>query len=263
MRLLYVHLFLDICFSIGANGQSTASKWNETRGDVYAGINASTSRYCGDLSERYQLAHLQLGSGIEGHIRYRFEEQWCFISDIGLYHIRGDQHYTKNAANQLSFSATNFSANLGVQWDFRSVDGNDQNILYAIATLGVTSVNPTTTLNGSIYSLPAFRTEGVSYASWAIQAGYGLGFPFTLSPSAQLRLQGKYTHVFSDRLDDVSTNYVDKTASTDLEKQLADKRVGNQLTPNAIGAARGNPTKNDGYFLLTLQLIYKFRRQKS
>ncbi|MEZ0543158.1 hypothetical protein [Fibrella arboris] len=237
----------------------TAFKWQEKVGDSYIGINLSTSRYCGDISERYNFSHLQLGWGAEVHVRRRLHERWCIMSETGVYYVRADQAYTKNAANHLSFSATNFSSVVSLRWDMLPVDdSNQRNIMYLFGGFGVTKMSPTTTLAGLSYSLPTFQTEGVAYNEWVGQLLYGVGFPISLTPSTQLSAQGRYSHVLSDYLDDVSARYVDKSASPDIEKQLADKRIANRLSPNPTTARRGNPEKNDGYFLFTLQLVYKF-----
>lgn len=259
MKYLYVQLLFCLCLFIDVKAQRTAFQWHEKRGDKYVGINLSATRYCGDLSERYNFAHLQLGWSSELHTRYRLDEQLCLSSTIGVYHIRADQRFMKNPTNNLSFSSTNFSANLGVQWDVFSVDFNQRNIPYLIAGIGLTRLAPVTMLDGFVYSLPAFQTEGYAYAQWVGQVNYGVGFPVVLSPVTQFRIEGRYTHVLSDYLDDVSSQYVSKASASDVEKKLAAKCLATGAVPNLPGSTRGNPSQNDGYFLLTFQFVYKFR----
>lgn len=257
-QILLIALLLYILSISNAFSQPTAFRWHESIGDNYIGLNFSASRYFGDLNERYNIAHLQLGWSVEGHYRRRLTEQLSLRSDVGVYHVRADQRYNRRNVNYLSFSSTNSSASAGVQWDFKPVDDNLHNIIYVFATLGITKISPSTELNGRAYSLAAFQTEGKAYASWSGQITYGLGFPMALNPSTQLSFEGRYTHVLSDYVDDVSSFYVDKSGASDVEKLLADKRISQGLAPNPAGTARGNPEKNDGYFLLTLQLIRKF-----
>ena len=254
--LLFIITFFSTVGSISA--QNRFYKWRESVGDKYIGVNLSTTRYRGDLSDVFNFQHWQLSWGAEVHARYRFDNHWCLRSDIGVYHVRADQRYSRNAYNKLSFSATNLSANVGVQWDFRSIDYNPRNNMYMFGGLGITKLAPSTTLNGTTYSLPAFKTEGVDYGLWVGQLHYGLGVPVTLSESTQLRFEGRYTHVFSDYMDDVSTVYADKSAASDIEKKLADGRIAENLSPNIVGAKRGEPANKDGYFLLTVQFVYKF-----
>ena len=257
MKSLYT--WLCLLFTTFTHAQPTAFKWREEVRNKYIGVNISASRYCGDLSERYNFAHLQLGWSIEAHMRYRLHERWTVGGDVGVYHVYADQRYTQNADNYLNFAATNFSANSKVQWDMLSVGENLRNVLYLFTGLGATALAPLTELNGTTYSLPAFKTEGKSYALWVAQFSYGMGFPMALGASTQLNIEGRYTHVLSDHLDDVSTYYVDKLTVSVVERSLADKRVAEGLPQNPSGAMRGNATKNDGYFLFTLQIIHKFR----
>lgn len=248
-----------LVFTTFTYAQPRAFKWREEVGNKYIGINISTSRYSGDLSERYNFAHLQLGWSIEAHMRYRLNERWTVGGDVGAYHVYADQRYTQNADNYLNFAATNFSAISRVQWDMLSVGENLRNVVYLFTGFGATALAPVTKLNGSTYSLPAFKTEGKSYALWVAQFSYGMGFPMALGASTQLTIEGRYTHVLSDYLDDVSTYYVDKSTAPVVEILLADKRVAEGLPRNQPGAMRGNAAKNDGYFLFTLQIIHKFR----
>ena len=247
------------CVNVSAIiAQPLAFRWREKDGDKYIGLNMSTTRYNGDLSERYNIAHLQLGWAIEGHMRYRITEELCARADVGVYHIQADQRFTRAKDNYLSFGATNLSANLMAQWDFRPITYNQQNIIYVLAGVGLTSLSPTARLRGVTYSLPDFQTEGIKYARLAGQFCYGAGIPFSLGASTQLRIEGRYTHVLSDYVDDVSGQYVDKSVGPVLEQQLADRRIEQGLPANGIGTKRGSADDNDGYFLLTLQFIYKF-----
>ena len=55
------HLYMWLCLSATpfTYAQPTALKWQDEVHNKYVGINISTSRYSGDLSERYNFAHLQ------------------------------------------------------------------------------------------------------------------------------------------------------------------------------------------------------------
>ncbi|MBO0932509.1 outer membrane beta-barrel protein [Fibrella aquatilis] len=232
-------------------------RWRENIGDWYLGFNTSTSRYCGDLSERCNVAHLQLSWSVGGLVQYRFDEYMSLRADVGLTHLRGDQQYTKNKLNNLSFSSINTSVSVGVQVDFRSIDYPQYNIPYGWLSLGVISINPTTLCNGQRISLIDLKTENVTYADWAGAISYGVGLPLRISRKVQLRLEGRYTHVLSDYLDDVSTVYVDKSTGSLLAQKLADRRSELGIAANRVGAQRGDASYNDGYFLLSLQIVYK------
>ncbi|MEZ0609457.1 hypothetical protein ACAW74_13115 [Fibrella sp. WM1] len=257
MNRLYILFLLLLCKVFGVNGQGLAFKWKEAIGDWHVGINLSTTRYCGDLSEQYGFDHLQLSWAAEGHLRYRFSEKFCVRSDVGFYSLRGDQQYTKNKANYLRFTTVNPSLIAGLQWNVRSIDYNQHNIPHFWLGVGATYLNPKTDYKGVSYSLPLFQTEKVAYSRIAGQVVIGGGMPFTLNKKSQLRLEARYTYILSDYVDDVSGTYADKTGRAAIEQILADRRREYGLVPNTVGEQRGNPLRNDGYFALTLQYSVK------
>ena len=253
---IYTLLFWLVC-SFSASAQGYLSQWRDKKGDWYFGLNTSTSRYCGDLSERYNIAHLQLSWGVGGLIQYRFDEHFSMRADVSITHLRGDQQHTKNSANGLSFSSVNPSASVGVQVDFRGFDYNQYNIPYGWLSLGAVEINPTTLYKGQQVALSGLETEGATYGKWSGLVAYGVGLPFRVNKKTQIRLEGRYTHVLSDYLDDVSQVYADKSKASLLVQEVADRRRELGLPGNTAGAQRGNPSNNDGYFLLSLQVIYK------
>ena len=97
-----------------SQAQTTALKYLEKPNDLLIGVNISSSRYAGDLSEQRNLAHLQLGWAAQAHVRWRLQESICIRADVGFYHLRARQQFTRNAANRLAFFTTNFSANQAV-----------------------------------------------------------------------------------------------------------------------------------------------------
>lgn len=259
-----VQLTVLLCINVITSSlcQGTAGKFIEREGDWYIAANASVSRYCGDISERWNFAHLQLSWSAAANIRYRIDDRWSVLGEAGMYRLTGDQRYTKNKDNYLTFQTVNPFVNAGVQWDCRSVE-KENNVFYLFGVVGGTYLNPTATLQGTAYELSPLHTEDVDYARFVGQAGYGVGVPFVLSPTMQLRIEGRYTHVFSDYLDDVSDRYVTKYTATTVERVLADRRLEHGLIANPNHAQRGNPAWNDGYFLFTVQLSLKLKTRRS
>lgn len=253
-------LLFILLSSVTANGQSSAFKWNERRGNWYLGLNAAPTRYCGDLSERYAFGNLQLGWTFELNARYRLTEQLCVRSEIGFYHLKGNQQFTDNRDNHLSFSTVNPTLLVGFQWDIVAVDNPDiYDIPYVWAGFGLTHLNPTTTYQTVQYELAPLHTENIAYARFVGQLTYAVGVPLRISPSVQLRLEGRYTHILSDYVDDVSSMYANKTARPPLEQVLADRRIEYGLAANRVGMKRGNSLKNDGYFAAIVQLSVKLK----
>lgn len=246
-------------YSIGSvEAQGYLNRWRDNRGDWYIGFSTSTSRYCGDLSERYNYQHLQLSWGIGTNVQYRIDEYLSLRLDAGLVQLRGDGQFTKNKANNLSFTSINPYSSISLQVDLQNVDKQQYNIPYVWLGFGAIQLDPTATYNGQQIHLAELQTEGITYSRWSGQVTYGVGVPCRVSKRVQIRPEGRYTHVLSDHLDDVSTTYSPRPNSSILARQLSDRSPEIGLPAHLVGAQRGNSANNDGYFLLSLQVIYKW-----
>jgi hypothetical protein len=249
--------FLWACVAIQTlRAQGTAKKFSDEEEAWHIGLTMSTTRYYGDLSGPYQFANLQLAWAVEAHLRYRFTYRATIRADVGAYALRGDQQFTQNRSNYLTFKTINPSVNVGFQWDLRSVR-IENNVMYLFGFLGLTHMNPETMYQAVSYALAPLHTEGIAYEQWAGQGGYGVGLPFIISRRMLLRIEASYTHVFSDYVDDVSTVYADKTTRPMIEQVLADPRVGYGSSANLANAQRGNWKRNDGYVKFGAQLSLK------
>jgi hypothetical protein len=128
---------------------------------------------------------------------------------------------------------------------------------YGFGGLGLLYFNPTTEYQGKRYALQPLMTEGVSYSKIGLVIPFGLGVRFKLDPNFNISVEGGYRKTFTDYLDDVSTVYKDvSTFSDPIAAALSDRRPEFPYPPAKPGAVRGNPTTNDGYFLLNLKVEY-------
>jgi len=231
--------------------------WQEKPGtwSVNAGLGAT--RYLGDLEERFNLAHLQLGVAIGGAVTYRKTDQLALRADVQLYYIRGAHEHTYLAFNNLSFRSLNPDVSVGVQYDFWSSKNKNYAVVpYAIAGVGLTYMTPRAKYRGNTYSLAPLRTEGIAYNRLPIIMRYGVGVPVFSTERFKGTIEGVYTHVFSDYLDDVSTRYVDRSGMTPLAAALSDRAPEVGTAPNAPGAKRGNSKRNDGYLTLSARVVF-------
>ncbi|WP_460910343.1 hypothetical protein [Spirosoma areae] len=80
--------------------------------------------------------------------------------------------------------------------------------------------------------------------------------PVAASERFKLHLEGAYTHVFSDYVDDVSTVYPDRGRMNPLAAALSDRRAELGQPLNPAGAKRGNPGWRDGYFVVSARLLF-------
>jgi len=82
---------------------------------------------------------------------------------------------------------------------------------------------------------------------------YGLGYKFRLAKSTSLVLDLGFRKTFTDYLDDVSTVYSDPLLLEQNGGELASVLADRSLNGRVIGTERGNPEKNDSYFILGLK----------
>lgn len=258
MRIL--GLFFLVIIGLAHHYDSCAQRseiWREKPGTWLLNVGLGATRYVGDLNERTDVAHLRLGVAINAAVAYRYSPQLTLRAEAQLYYIRGTQHDTHLAFNNLSFRSINPDIWAGVQWDFWRADNRNHVIIpYALAGIGLTYITPKTTYKGQTVSLAPLHTEGVSYNRLPIILRWGIGIPILATERFKIHLEGAYTHVLSDYVDDVSTVYADRSQMEPLASALSDRRLELGKTPNPVGAKRGNSGKRDGYFVLSARVIW-------
>ncbi|GAB3640554.1 hypothetical protein GCM10027423_11900 [Spirosoma arcticum] len=231
--------------------------WQEKPGTWSLNVGAGPSRYLGDFNERFNLAHLQTGVALSAATVYRLTDQLALRGDVQIYYIRGTQKDTHLEYNNLSFRSLNPDLSVGVQYDFwPSQDRNHTIIPYGVAGFGLTYMTPKATYSGATYSLAPLHTEDITYNRLPLILRYGVGVPLFSMTRFKGNIEGLYTHVMSDYLDDVSTVYPDRSGMTPVAASLSDRRMEIGTAPNSAGAKRGNPKRNDGYLIVSARLIY-------
>ena len=258
MRFLWFVYFS--AFSLFTNGLLWAQRseiWREKPGTWLLNAGLGPTHHTGDLAELGNVAHLQLGVTFDLALSYRVSQQLSYRAEAQLYYIHAQQKYTRNYYNNLSFRSLNPDVWAGVQVDFWPIDDRYRaTIPYALAGIGATYMTPKALYQGKTYSLAPLQTEGIAYNRLAGIVRYGLGLPLLSSERFKLHLEGTYTHVLSDYLDDVSSVYIDRSGMSLLGAALADRRAELGTTLNRPGEQRGNTGKNDGYFTLMGRLIF-------
>lgn len=126
--------------------------------------------------------------------------------------------------------------------------------------IGVLYFNPKAEYQGKTYALQPLRTENKKYSRIQPVIPLGLGARIKLDPFFNILVEAGYRITFTDYLDDASsTRYVDGALlKSDLARALADRRVEVDTQPSRpteVGK-RGNPAKNDGYFVTNITLQY-------
>ncbi|WP_460956636.1 hypothetical protein [Spirosoma litoris] len=258
MRFSVLFIALAISYSLAFDVQAQRSEiWREKPGTWLLNSGLGTTRYTGDLSEIGNISHLQLGVAFNLAATYRVSQQLSYRAEAQFYYIYADQKYTRNYYNNLSFRSLNPDVWAGVQVDFWPInDPYRATIPYAIAGVGMTYMRPKAVYLGKSYGLSVLQTEGVNYNQLAGIIRYGFGVPLLANERFRFNLEGTYTHVLSDYLDDVSSVYPDRSGMPPLAAALSDRRAELGTTLNQPGEQRGNTGKNDGYFVVSGRLIF-------
>lgn len=133
---------------------------------------------------------------------------------------------------------------------------------HAFAGAGLLFHNPKAFYQGEWHALQPLQTENKKYSRFQFVIPAGLGARIKLDPFFNILVEAGYRFTFTDYLDDASrTRYVavnELKVNTDLAKALSDRRVEidtQPSRPSEVGK-RGNPEKNDGYFLTNITLQY-------
>ena len=256
IRILFPVLFLGFIHAPLLLAQRSEI-WREKPGTWLLNIGLGATHYAGDLTEQGNFAHLRLGAAIDVAAAYRYSAQLTIRAETQLYYIRGTQQDTHLSYNNLSFHSLNPDIWAGLQWDFWRADNRNHVIIpYVLAGVGLTYLTPRATYKGKSVSLAPLHTEGIAYSRLPVIIRYGLGVPIVASERFKWHLEGTYTHVLSDYVDDVSTVYADQSGMEPLAAALADRRPELGQPLNLAGAKRGNSGKRDGYFVLSARLIF-------
>ncbi len=260
MRFLWRFLLFLACLSYAFQSRSQSQRsevWREKVGTLLLSAGMGTTYYTGDLTEAGNLGHLRLGIAVNGAISYRYSPRLTVRAEGQIYYIRGSQKNTHLAYNNLSFFSINPDIWAGIKWDFwPEEDKNHVIIPYALAGVGLTYLTPRTTFVGGYVSLAPLHTEGVAYNRLPVIIRYGLGVPVLATERFKWNLEAAYTHVLSDYLDDVSTVYPDRAGMDVFAAALSDRRLELGTVPNIPGAQRGNSNRRDGYFVLSVRLVF-------
>lgn len=183
-----------------------------------------------------------------------------------------DTRYVRN----LSFRARNWEISLLSTINLIPVKGSFSRrpIInpYLIAGIGFTTSNPKAQdpLTGEWVSLGPLQTE-LGFAADGEQEKWlrtviplGIGIRLKANRYIDILIEGARRFTFTDYLDDVSTFYPSETtlrdfhggntATADLAVRLYDRSVEGGFTARGEGYIRGNPERNDAYYIFQVRL---------
>jgi hypothetical protein len=155
---------------------------------------------------------------------------------------------------------------------------------YGVIGVGVYHFNPQTQdKNGNWVALQPLHTEGEGFPEYPDRKQYkltqmeipmGFGFKYYLKENMFIGLEVLHRKLFTDYVDDVSTNYIDPTlfnkylspANAALARQLNYRGTYSWATTrpaDIVGSQRGDPKQNDAYFSTILRLGWRLREMSS
>lgn len=185
----------------------------------------------------------------------------------------------------LSFRSKIAEVSLGVEIHplfFRTYDDEFPRLSpYAYVGAGYFSFDPEAKLNGQWYPLAPLRLEGQGFAEYPDRKPYdlkqlnlqgGLGLRYEITPSLNARLELIHRKLFTDYLDDASTDYIDASLFanylTPVQASLAQQLYFRRHELNAsdvapmTGEQRGDPEDKDSYFTIQAKIGLSFGRKR-
>jgi len=244
-----------------------------TAQNFYASARLGMANYTGDLkasSVSFAQAKLLLSLGA----RYDLSEHLAARTYFSLTSLHADDKNGTATMQQrnLNFRSKIFDWELGAQYSLFSF--NDKWWTpYVFAGVGLFHFNPYTNDSaGARTYLKPLSTEGEgfmpgikNYKLWQFSIPFGFGAEYSLNEDMRLGLEFGYRKLFTDRLDDVSSNYVDQATLLAARGQKAvdlawrgDEKGGAPYPPAGIN--RGNSKYNDAYYYMaityTVRLVF-------
>ncbi len=233
------------------------------------GIIGGSSHYFGELNESFDFKEFNPSVSVFG--KYNFDNRIAWRLGMTFGKISGDDKNSKSIFNRtrnLNFYSAITDINTQLEFNFFPLERGTDYIFtpYIFAGLSAYHFNPKTTLDGEVYELRDYGTEGQArdeeYYLWQFGVNYGLGLKWYFSYNWGLNVEISSRWLFNDYLDDVSTVYPDLTELiTERGPEavaLSDRSgVADFAFP---GAQRGNSENNDMYLFIQVGVTYYFGR---
>lgn len=214
---------------------------------------------------------------LNGFARYKFNNYFAVQSSLAYLRIQGDDKLSSNRGRKgRNLNFRNDMLEFAVRGDVYIYGSNDVGKRgtyrldfksYAFAGLGAVLHSPKTLYNGDWVKLRPLMTENVKYSKVTMAIPMGLGFYFTKKRKYRFGFEMGWRLTFTDYLDDVSGVYVDKSGSSQMAIDLANRRgeipFSDTSVPSADnyvpGSKRGDASHNDTYFYSVFTYSYVLR----
>jgi hypothetical protein len=266
-------LVLLVVFAENVVAQSFYNRRIDRRWIVSGGT--GSAKYFGELNNPGEYFQGTLWN-VEGGLERRLDTRFSVRASLTLFQIQGSDAIAADpgrVGRNLNFTSWNTELSVtGTVQLFEERGRYYQRPVwnpYFFAGIGLLWYNPRTDIPatdhlgnalpdaGKMTSLRQYQTELVNYSPITLAIPFGIGVKMQVAPALNIVVNGGYRFTLSDYLDDVSTqHYDDSKFSSPTAAALADRgpEVEKGLRPE--GAVRGNPDRNDGYFILSIRVDY-------
>lgn len=252
-----------IFFSMLLVGTPYAQKLNV---DLFAG----SSNYQGDLQDKsftFNQAHFAGGIGLS----YDLSSHFSIRTGVMFGKVSANDKFGKNKERNLNFSSGLTEGSLGLQYYITPL-ADHALTPYVFAGVAIYHYNPYTyDTSGSKVYLKSLSTEGEGFVAGRnnynltqFAVPIGAGVKLSLTDKINVGLEVGFRKLFTDYLDDVSTNYVDQSLllanrgakAVELAYRGGEIKNGSQQYP-AAGMQRGSAKNKDLYYFTGLTLSFK------
>lgn len=238
--------------------------------DVYAGV----ANYQGDLQGKIFTFDK---SGISGGIglSYDLTNKFILRTAVNYAKVQGNDKYN-TAGKGVEIRNLNFRTNIleaQMALEYNLLDLSERSFTpYVFAGAAVFHYNPYTfDSSGTKVFLQPLGTEGQGlpqypgkkpYSLTQFAVPFGGGIKLALSDNLQVGFEFGFRKLFTDYLDDVSTDYADSSilAGSRGAQSVALAYRGDELSGGAgypkAGAQRGNPKMKDWYYMTGIRISY-------
>lgn len=222
------------------------------------------SNYYGDLNPNFKLSSPGYALGIIA--RKNFNERVSLTGSFGYARVSAADSTSTNSyqlKRNLSFRSGIIDAAVTLDFNFfKYLHGSYEYFYtpYIFAGFGFSRFNPKAELDGDIYKLSDFNTEGVQYSLITFNLAYGVGVKYDLSRDWSINVTLSGRRLFTDYLDDVSQTYPDRAVLFANGGQTAVDLSDRSGDPDfaRTGFQRGNQRDNDYYYFLTFSIVRYF-----
>jgi hypothetical protein len=247
---------------------------------IHVNIFTGIANFKGDLhynpkrGKQFSLKQPKFAAGVGAE--YELSNKFSLRMTTTIGKITGDdKKLFEQQQRNLNFTSNIFDVMLGLQYYFTDPTAHFINP-YIFAGVGYFHFNPYTfDSSGKKVFLKPLSTEGEGfvdgqkpYSLSQISIPFGAGIKLSLSENIRVGIEVSIRKTFTDYLDDVSKNYVDKKLLLDNRGQQAVDLAfrGDELKTGlqypAAGSLRGTGLGDDWYYFTGFTLSFRLARSK-